>query len=92
MKTKKEIRGEAQYREFWKGMKSAEPDLRRLLAISEQKEVRLIAVCAAALVKIAMKEPQKKKMRNPTAYHLFIGAKMREGKSIQEAVALWKAR
>ena len=39
-----------------------------------------------------VKKLKKKTQRSPSKYNLFIGEKMREGKTMQEAVELWKTK
>ena len=91
MKIKQELREDAKRKEFWAIIKTSSPRLYRALALTDKMEVRLVAVCASALVQIAMKEVLKKQKRKPSAWSLFAGEQMKNGKSIREAAELWKA-
>lgn len=91
-KTTKEVREDAEYRKFWASIKNYNPPFYHLLALAKQKEVRLLAICAAALVKLVMEKQKKEisKKRKPSAWQLFAGSQLRAGKSIKDAAELWK--
>ena len=93
MKTTTELREDAKRKEFWAIIKTTKPRLYRALELSGKMEVRLLAVCASALVSLAMEEPAKSKpKRKPSAWSIFAGEQMKAGKSIKEAAEMWKQR
>lgn len=94
MKTKIQLREEAKRKEFWAIIKTQRPRLYRALELAGDRDSRLLAVCASALVKIAMQEKQAKtkKERKPSLWQVFLGEQMRAGKTIQESAILWKEK
>ena len=90
MKTKIELRKEMRRKEFWAIIKTRKPKFYRALELAGDIDSRLLAICASALVSIAMKQPQKS--RKISQWQIFMGEHLGGGKTMQEVAKLWKEK